>query len=85
MFAMTDNHHHGSEHVAVWVKAPPTVQEILVHADAERFFVPPYVGAKGWVGVRLDGKVDWQELGEILKDGYEMSAPKRRAQHRRSG
>ncbi len=77
MFAMTDNHHHGSEHVAVWVKAPAIVQEILVHADAKRFFVPPYMGPKGWVGVRLDYKVDWDELAEILKDGYLMSAPKR--------
>ncbi|HUI25436.1 MAG TPA: MmcQ/YjbR family DNA-binding protein [Candidatus Kryptonia bacterium] len=77
MFAMTDNNHHASGHVAVWVKAPPTVQEILVHADAQRFFVPPYMGPKGWVGVRLDYKVDWDELAGILKDGYLMSAPKR--------
>jgi hypothetical protein len=77
MFAMTDSHHHGSEHIAVWVKASPTVQEILVHADAKRFFVPPYVGPKGWVGVRLDYKVDWNELAEILRDGYLLSAPKR--------
>jgi hypothetical protein len=77
MFAMTDSDHHGSHHVAVWVKAPPTVQEILVNADAKRFFVPPYMGPKGWVGVRLDYKVDWEELAGILKDAYLMSAPKR--------
>lgn len=77
MFAMTDNNHHDSGRIAVWVKAPPMVQEILVNADAKRFFIPPYVGAKGWVGVRLDYKIDWDELGEILKDGYLMSAPKR--------
>ena len=77
MFAMTDNHHHGSKHIAVWVKAPREVQEILVNADAKRFFVPPYVGSKGWLGVRLDYKVDWEELAEILRDGYSMSAPKR--------
>lgn len=77
MFAMTDNDHHDSGHTAVWVKAPPMVQEILVNADGKRFFVPPYVGGKGWVGVRLDYKVDWDELGEMLKDGYLMSAPKR--------
>ena len=77
MFAMTDNHHHGSKHIAVWVKAPEETQEILVSADAKRFFVPPYVGSKGWIGVRLDYKVDWDELGAILKDGYSMSAPKR--------
>jgi hypothetical protein len=77
MFAMTDNHHHGSTHIAVWVKAPLGLQEILVNADAKRFFVPPYVGSKGWIGVRLDYKVDWDELAEMLHDGYSMSAPKR--------
>ncbi len=77
MFAMTDNHHHGSQHIAVWVKAPRDVQEMLVHADGKRFFVPPYVGSKGWLGVRLDYKVDWDELGDILREGYELSAPKR--------
>ena len=78
MFAMTDSHHHGSDHIAVWVKAPADVQQILVGADPKRFFVPPYMGAKGWIGVRLDYKVDWDELTELLKDGYSMSAPKRR-------
>jgi len=77
MFAMTDNNHHGSGHLAVWVKAPPMVQEILVNSDAKRFFVPPYMGPKGWVGVRLDYKVAWDEVAGILKDGYLMSAPKR--------
>jgi len=77
MFAMTDNNHHRSKHIAVWVKAPLDVQELLVSADAKRFFVPPYVGSKGWIGVRLDYKVDWDELREILKDGYAMSAPRR--------
>ena len=78
MFAMTDNHHHGSEHCSVWVKATPMVQEILVGSDPKRFFKPPYVGHKGWVGVRLDVKnVDWKELAGILEDGYLMSAPKR--------
>ena len=77
MFAMTDNDHHSSGHVAVWIKAPPMVQEILAGADAERFFVPPYLGAKGWIGVRLDRRADWEELSDILKDGYLMSVPKR--------
>lgn len=77
MFAMTDHNHHGSGHVAVWVKAPPLVQEILVNSDAKRFFVPPYLGPKGWVGVRLDYEVDWDEIAGILRDGYLMSAPKR--------
>ena len=84
MFAMTDDHHHGSDHVAVWIKATPIAQEILVHADGKRFFVPPYVGGKGWIGVRLDDEVDWDELRAILEDAYWMSVPKRlRARFRR--
>jgi hypothetical protein len=75
MFAMTDCDHHDSGHTAVWVKATPMVQEILVGANPKRFFKPPYVGHKGWVGVRLDDTGDWDELAAILKDGYLMSVP----------
>jgi len=75
MFAMTDNDHHSSGHIAVWVKASAMVQEILINSDPERFFKPPYVGHKGWVGVRLEGKVDWDAVADILRDGYVMSAP----------
>ncbi len=77
MFAMTDDNHHDSGRVAVWCKAPLMVQEILVNSDPERFFRPPYVGHKGWVGVRLDVKVDWDELANIVADSYRMTAPKR--------
>lgn len=75
MFAMTDSDHHKSGHLAVWVMAPPTVQETLIRSMPKRFFNPPYVGVKGWVGVRLDSSVDWDELAAILWDGYLMSAP----------
>ena len=75
MFAMTDNNHHNSGHLAVWVMAPPTVKETLIRSMPERFFNPPYVGVKGWVGVRLDASVDWNELAAILRDGYLISAP----------
>jgi predicted DNA-binding protein (MmcQ/YjbR family) len=79
MFAMTDNNHHQSGHVAVWVKAPAMAQEILISSDSKRFFKPPYMGHKGWVGVRLDSKPDWEQLTAILRDGYEMSLPVRKA------
>jgi predicted DNA-binding protein (MmcQ/YjbR family) len=79
MFAMTDNNHHQSGHVAVWVKAPAMAQEILISSDSKRFFKPPYMGHKGWVGVRLDSKPDWEQLTAILKDGYEMSLPVKKA------
>jgi len=77
MFAMTDNDHHGSGHVAVWVRSSPMVQEILVHSGPDRFFVPPYVGAKGWIGVKLGSKVDWDEVRDLLADAHALSAPKR--------
>jgi hypothetical protein len=77
MFAMYTNNHHGDGIVGIWCKAPPGVQEILVGANPKRFFRPPYVGHKGWVGVRLDGKIDWEEVADILEDAYRMTAPKR--------
>jgi predicted DNA-binding protein (MmcQ/YjbR family) len=79
MFAMTDNNHHQSGHVAVWVKAPAMAQEILINSDPARFFKPPYMGHKGWVGVRLQGKADWDHITAILKDGYEMSLPMKKS------
>lgn len=79
MFAMFTDNHHGDGRVAVWCKVPAGVQEILVAADPVRFFVPPYVGHNGWVGVRLDVKVDWDELAGIVADGYQMVAAKRPA------
>ena len=64
---------------AVTMKAPPGAQEILVGADPRIFFVPPYVGSKGWIGVRLDRPVDWGFLAGLIRDSYVMTAPKRLA------
>ena len=58
------------------VKAGPGVQEAMVGDDPERFFVPPYVGPKGWVGVVLDVSHDWDELAEMIRDSYRLIAPK---------
>ena len=60
-------------------KAPPGSQFVLVNADPQRFYVPPYVGHKGWVGVRLDGRPDWDEVARIVKRSYLLVAPKRLA------
>jgi len=79
VFTMIDNNHHHSGHIAAWCNAPPMVQEILVESDPERFFRPPYVGHKGWVGVRLDHKVDWGEVARIIDQAYQTSAAKKRA------
>jgi hypothetical protein len=68
---------HGGGRTAVWVKAVRVNQELMVRAAPGRFFVPPYVGPSGWVGVWLDGDVDWDELAELLRDAYRLTAPKR--------
>jgi predicted DNA-binding protein (MmcQ/YjbR family) len=59
------------------VKAAPGVQQMLVASDPDRFFVPRYVGTKGWVGVRLGPDTDWNEVGELVEDSYRLIAPKR--------
>jgi len=76
MYAHANNHHGGGRH-AVWCKAAPVNQRLMVDAAPDRFFVPPYVGPSGWVGIWLDGKVDWIELTDLLRDGYRMTAPKK--------
>lgn len=79
LFVMYLDDHHGDGRIALWVKAPPGVQELLVEAEPERFFRPPYVGPSGWIGIRLDGAVDWSEITDFLADGYRLAAPKRLA------
>lgn len=69
----------GDGRVSVWCKAPVGSQGILVGADPELFFVPPYVGHKGWVGMRLDRGPDWDEVAEIVRRSYRLIAPKRLA------
>jgi len=58
------------------VQGAPGSQTILVGADSDRFFVPPYVGPKGWVGMWLDEAVDWDEVGLMVERSYRMTAPK---------
>ena len=70
VFAMLDDHHHGSPHLAVWLPAPPGVQEALVESDPARFFRPPYVGASGWVAVVLDRDPDWAMVAWLVDRGY---------------
>jgi predicted DNA-binding protein (MmcQ/YjbR family) len=63
----------------VWCKAQPGSQALLVGADPERFFVPPYLGHKGWVGMWLDRKADWKEVAELVRRSYRQIAPKKLA------
>ena len=76
MYADAENH-HGAGRPAVWCKAGPGNQALMVKSDPDRFFVPPYVGPRGWIGIRLDRNPDWAEIGELMKDAYRLVAPKR--------
>jgi len=77
MFAMFDNNHHRSGHIGVWCAATHDAQDVLVRVNPHVYFVPPYVGHRGWIGIRLDGGVDWNELTEIVEEAYRRVAPKR--------
>jgi hypothetical protein len=68
--------HHDHQFPHLWVAAPPGAQEELVQTS-DAFFRPPYVGPRGWVGVRLDGAVGWDEIAELLEDAYRTVAPKK--------
>jgi hypothetical protein len=75
MFATFDNHHHGAPHVGVWLAMPLGAQEALVYQDPKRFFVPPYVGVRDWVGVRLDGRPSWKTVEKVVREAYNFRLP----------
>jgi predicted DNA-binding protein (MmcQ/YjbR family) len=70
----------GDGRLSVWFKAPDGSQAVLIGADADTFFRPPYVGHKGWVGMRLDRKPDWKEVAVLIARSYRMTAPKKLAE-----
>ena len=70
MFATFDNHHHGAPHVGVWLAMALGAQEALVYQDPKRFFVPPYMGSRGWVGVRLDGRPSWKRVEQVVREAH---------------
>src|SRR5438093_10498233 len=74
-FLMVLTDHHGDGRFAIWCAAGAGMQTLLVEADPERFFVPPYVGHRGWLGVRLDRGLDWDELAGVAEDAYAEVAP----------
>ena len=76
-FLMVLTNHHGDGRFAIWCAAAPGTQQLLIDADPERFFRPPYVGHRGWLGVRLDRWIDWDELAGIVEDAYAEVAPAR--------
>jgi predicted DNA-binding protein (MmcQ/YjbR family) len=79
-FAYFLNDHHGDGIVSVNCKVLTGDNKVLAAAQPERFYIPAYVGSKGWVGLRLDtGDIDWEEVTELVSGSYSLVAPKRSA------
>jgi hypothetical protein len=76
-FVMFHDDHHGDGRLALWCAAGPGEQTALVAEDPERYFVPAYVGHRGWIGVRLDRGLDWDDVARVIEDAYRAVAPKR--------
>lgn len=75
-YARPDSHHGGGR-PAAWIKAAPVNQALMVHDEPDRYFIPPYVGPSGWVGVWLDRRPAWREVSDLLRDAYLQVAPRR--------
>jgi hypothetical protein len=76
-FATFHDDHHGDGRLALWCAAPPEAQALLVASARQRYFVPPYVGHRGWVGLRLDRDATWDEVAGVLEDAWLARAPAR--------
>jgi predicted DNA-binding protein (MmcQ/YjbR family) len=78
IFAYYAYDHHGDGRIALLSKAPPGEQSQLVGEDPEQYFVPPYVGSRGWVGLRLDGpRIDWRAVKNLLTVAYVLTVPEK--------
>lgn len=67
--------HHGDGRIALWINAPAGAQELYVGAEPKHFFVPPYVGPRGWLGVHLDKGISWKRVAKLVREAYEKVAP----------
>ena len=76
-FATVWDNHHNDQRLGLICAAPVGVQQQLVDEEPDRFYVPAYVGHRGWIGVRLDRDVDWDEVADLCEDAYRTVAPKR--------
>ena len=74
-FVMFHDDHHGDGRLALWCAAPAGMQEALVAGEPEHYFRPPYVGHRGWLGVRLNRGLDWNEIAGAIEDAYAEVAP----------
>ena len=82
MYASADTH-HGRGRPAVWIKAMPANQALVIDDNPERYFKPPYVGPGGWIGVWLDTRPPWSAIQALLEDGFRQAARLTKAQSNR--
>jgi hypothetical protein len=82
MFVTYLVNHHGDGRVAIWCAAPAGMQEVLVATSPEHYFVPPYVGKQGWIGVRLDRGLEWEQIAGAIEDAWLERAGSRLAESR---
>lgn len=85
LFAMFANDHHGDGRIALWCNAPQGAQRDIVASDEEHFFVPPYVGPGGWIGMRLDRKLSEKAMAAVIAQAYETTRAKLKGKRRRVG
>lgn len=85
MFLAFANNHHNDGRIAIWCNAADGAQEILVASDPENFFVPPYVGVGGWIGVKIDGDLRWSAITEIVTSAHAASSRQSSAKRRSRG
>ncbi len=74
-FAMYLVNHHGDGRIALWLSAPAGAQGLYTREEPKHFFVPPYVGHRGWLGVQLDEGISWQRVAKLVREAYEHVAP----------
>ena len=75
VYAMFANNHHNDGHIAVWIPVPPGSQAMLLQSSADKFFMPPYVGVRGWIGIELD-RIDDEDLAVHLLEAWRLTASK---------
>jgi len=76
-FVMYMNNHHGDGRLALWCAAQPEMQRMFVSSSSKHYYVPPYVGHLGWIGVRLDRRLSWGKITTAIEDAYLTVAPKK--------
>jgi hypothetical protein len=75
VYAMFANNHHNDGHIAVWIPVAPGLQAALIKTEPNKFFMPPYVGVRGWVGIELD-RIGDEELTLLLSEAWQLIAPR---------